>query len=108
MVDLVNIPSSNKVTMIFLSIGIKCSFQLRKCVICEKALYEISSRLLNSGYYKEIVCEQCTVRYEEAAKIFENCEFESSMDESNLSSGTFSDLENSAEPFSFIDRCSKK
>ncbi|QHS71698.1 uncharacterized protein SPAR_B02370 [Saccharomyces paradoxus] len=98
-VNLVNIPSSNKsYDDLYLS-ELNVHSQLRKCVICEKALYEISSRLLNSGHYKEIVCEQCTVRYEEAAKIFENCEFESSMDESNVSSGTFSDLENSAESF---------
>ena len=98
-VNLVNIPSSNKsYDDLYLS-ELNVHSQLRKCVICEKALYEISSKLLNTGYYKEIVCEQCTVRYEEAAKIFENCEFESSMDETNLSSGTFSDLENSAESF---------
>ncbi|CAI4265932.1 BFP_1a_G0003280.mRNA.1.CDS.1 [Saccharomyces cerevisiae] len=107
-VNLVNIPSSNKsYDDLYLS-ELNVHSQLRKCVICEKALYEISSRLLNSGYYKEIVCEQCTVRYEEAAKIFENCEFESSMDESNLSSGTFSDLENSAEPFHLSTDVPKK
>ncbi|CAI4055625.1 uncharacterized protein SKDI_02G2490 [Saccharomyces kudriavzevii IFO 1802] len=98
-VNLFSIPSSTKsYDDLYLS-ELNVHSQLRKCVICEKALYEISSKLLNSGHYKEIVCEQCTVKYEEAAKFFENCEFESSMDDSNLSSGTFSDLENSAESF---------
>ncbi|CAI1920144.1 hypothetical protein SEUBUCD646_0D03470 [Saccharomyces eubayanus] len=98
-VNLINIPSTNKsYDDLYLS-ELDVHSQLRKCVICEKALYEISSKLLNSGHYKEIVCEQCTVKYEEAAKIFENCEFESSTDESNLSNGTFSDLDNSAESF---------
>ncbi|GAV52243.1 hypothetical protein ZYGR_0AG02340 [Zygosaccharomyces rouxii] len=59
---------------------------LRKCVICESLLYEVSSLLADRNDFKEIVCGKCTEKYEEAAKIFEEYEFESSCESSKNSS----------------------
>lgn len=59
---------------------------LRKCVICESPLYEVSSLLADRNDFKEIVCGKCTEKYEEAAKIFEEYEFESSGESSKNSS----------------------
>lgn len=56
---------------------------LKHCVICEKPLYELSSRLHDTGKdYREIVCLGCTSRYEEAAALLEEYEFESTVDDS--------------------------
>ncbi|CAR26264.1 hypothetical protein ZYGR_0H00720 [Zygosaccharomyces rouxii] len=60
--------------------------KLRKCVICESLLYEVSSLLADRSDFKEIVCGKCTEKYEEAAKIFEEYEFESSCESSKNSS----------------------
>lgn len=51
---------------------------LKKCVVCDSPLYEISSLIGENEDFKEIVCGRCTEKYEEAAKIFENYEFETS------------------------------
>lgn len=63
--------------------GLRINSKLKKCVVCEKPLYEISSLISEGDNFKEIVCGKCTARYEEAAKIFENYEFESSGESSN-------------------------
>lgn len=60
--------------------------KLRKCVICETLLYEVSSLLADRNNFKEIVCGKCTEKYEEAAKIFEEYEFETSCESSKDSS----------------------
>lgn len=65
---------------------LRINSNLKRCVVCEKPLYEISSILGGAGDFKEIVCGKCTERYEEAAKIFEDYEFESSLDSSHDSS----------------------
>lgn len=62
---------------------LRINSSLKKCVVCEKPLYEISSILGGTTDFKEIVCEKCTEKYEEAAKIFEDYEFESSLDSSH-------------------------
>ncbi|GCE97232.1 hypothetical protein ZYGM_004595 [Zygosaccharomyces mellis] len=59
---------------------------LQKCVICESLLYEVSSLLADRNDFKEIVCGKCTEKYEQAAKIFEEYEFESSCESSKNSS----------------------
>ncbi|QLQ80291.1 hypothetical protein HG537_0D02920 [Torulaspora globosa] len=66
--------------------GLRLNSSLKKCVVCEKPLYEISSILGEASHFKEIVCDKCTERYEEAAKIFEDYEFETSLDSSHDSS----------------------
>ncbi|CAB4253214.1 similar to Saccharomyces cerevisiae YBR138C Cytoplasmic protein of unknown function, potentially phosphorylated by Cdc28p [Maudiozyma barnettii] len=70
--------------------------QLRKCVICERPLYELVNTLSHHEQFKEIVCENCTYAYEHASKLFENCEFETS-GESHNSSSFMSDLESSLD-----------
>ena len=64
---------------------ISTNYQLAKCVVCEKPLYEISMLVTEKDSFKEIVCGFCAVKYEAAAKIFEDYEFESSMETSNVS-----------------------
>ncbi|CDO92855.1 unnamed protein product [Kluyveromyces dobzhanskii CBS 2104] len=55
---------------------------LKHCVICEKPLYELSSRLYEMEKdYQEIVCLGCTSRYEEAARVLEDYEFETTFDD---------------------------
>lgn len=55
---------------------------LKHCVICEKPLYELSSHLHETGReYQEIVCLGCTSKYEEAARLLEDYEFETTLDE---------------------------
>ena len=55
---------------------------LKHCVICEKPLYELSSRLHEMGKdYQEIVCLGCTSKYEEAARLLEDYEFETTLDD---------------------------
>lgn len=73
------------------NLGIK--MPLKRCVVCEKLLYELSSITVGNNSFKEIVCENCTYEYEKAAKLFENYEFESSIENSSF----MSDLENSIE-----------
>ncbi|AQZ09645.1 YBR138C [Zygosaccharomyces parabailii] len=78
--------------------------KLRKCVICETLLYEVSSLLAHRNDYKEIVCGKCTEKYEEAAKIFEEYEFESSRESSKNSSMSSMDsaeqlTDNGTEPW---------
>lgn len=63
--------------------NLRINSKLKRCVVCEKPLYEISSLLSEVDKFKEIVCGKCTERYEEAAKILENYEFESSGESSN-------------------------
>ncbi|KAL3234399.1 hypothetical protein RNJ44_03161 [Nakaseomyces bracarensis] len=53
---------------------------LKKCVLCEKVLYEFSSIIQSNNVYKELVCGSCTEKYEVIAKLLEDCEFESSTD----------------------------
>lgn len=74
---------------------IRMHSQLKKCVVCENPLYEISSLIADTDDFKEIVCGKCTERYEEAAKIFENYEFESSGDSSNET--TMSSMDSAVE-----------
>lgn len=74
---------------------IRTHSQLKKCVVCENPLYEISSLIADTDDFKEIVCGKCTERYEEAAKIFENYEFESSGDSSNET--TMSSMDSAVE-----------
>ncbi|CCD22839.1 uncharacterized protein NDAI_0A06850 [Naumovozyma dairenensis CBS 421] len=71
---------------------------IKTCVVCDKVLYEISSILIGHNDYKEIVCGDCAVKYEQAAKIFENCEFETSAENSNNTS-MMSSLDSPVEPF---------
>lgn len=66
---------------------------VKHCVICDRALYELAQGTLTQDY-KEIVCENCTHEYEKASRLFENYEFESSVECSN-SSSFMSDLETS-------------
>ncbi|AAS52892.2 AER211Cp [Eremothecium gossypii ATCC 10895] len=54
--------------------------QLKHCVICEKPLYELSALIPSDRDFREIVCGGCTVRYEQASKILEEYEFESSIE----------------------------
>ncbi|CCC71895.1 hypothetical protein NCAS_0I02270 [Naumovozyma castellii] len=75
--------------------GLSIKTELKKCVVCECPLYEISSLIQETKDYKEIVCGSCTARYEEAAKIFEDFEFETSMEDSTNS--TMSNLESPVE-----------
>lgn len=63
--------------------GLQIGSKVKKCVVCEKPLYEISSIISEGDRFQEIVCGKCTERYEEAAKIFEDYEFESSGESSN-------------------------
>ncbi|SMN20237.1 similar to Saccharomyces cerevisiae YBR138C Cytoplasmic protein of unknown function, potentially phosphorylated by Cdc28p [Maudiozyma saulgeensis] len=70
--------------------------QLKKCVICERPLYELINAITYQEPFKEIVCENCTYAYERASKLFENCEFETS-GESHNSSSFMSDLETSLD-----------
>ncbi|QLG71956.1 hypothetical protein HG535_0C03080 [Zygotorulaspora mrakii] len=58
--------------------NLRIQSQLRTCVICDSPLYEISSLISDADDFKEIVCGNCTEKYEEAAKVFENYEFETS------------------------------
>lgn len=56
---------------------------LKHCVICEKPLYELSSRLHDTGKdFQEIVCFGCTSKYEEVAKLLEDYELESTFEDS--------------------------
>ena len=80
----------------------KIKIKLKKCVVCEKPLYELSSMILNKGNYKELVCEDCTAKYEQAVRIFENCEFESTVEDidtsnNSCSSSFISDLDSADE-----------
>ncbi|CCE65655.1 hypothetical protein TPHA_0M00800 [Tetrapisispora phaffii CBS 4417] len=59
--------------------------QLVSCVVCDKVLYELSSILPENNKFKEIVCGNCAEKYEAAAKLFEDYEFDSSLDISNSS-----------------------
>lgn len=80
--------------------------QVKRCVICEKPLYEISS-FINDQNYNEIVCQLCTAKYEEAARIFEDCEFETTIEDSTDFSGS-SDSYSMAEPmFTQINETSR-
>lgn len=53
---------------------------LKRCVLCERVLYEFSSMVYPADNYKELVCGSCTERYEVIAKLLEDCEFESTND----------------------------
>ncbi|GMM57281.1 hypothetical protein DAKH74_038970 [Maudiozyma humilis] len=74
------------------TLGINSS--VKHCVICERALYELRDEALVRDY-KELVCENCTAEYERASRLFENYEFESSVECSGNSSSFLSDLETS-------------
>ncbi|CCF59182.1 hypothetical protein KAFR_0G01480 [Kazachstania africana CBS 2517] len=73
--------------------------QIKQCIVCERPLYELSSLMKHQVLdYKEIVCENCTVKYEEAAKFFEDYEFETSVDDSNNES-MLSCIDSSVGPY---------
>ena len=83
-------------------LGISSSIPVKKCVICERPLYEVMNILsYHQEPFKEIVCENCTYTYERASKLFENCEFETS-GESNNNSSFMSDLETSLDATNVI------
>ena len=83
-------------------LGISSSIAIKKCVICERPLYEVMNILsYHQEPFKEIVCENCTYAYERASKLFENCEFETS-GESNNNSSFMSDLETSLDATNII------
>lgn len=62
--------------------------ELKRCVICEKILYEVSSLLYKENDFKELVCGSCTEKYETIAKLLEGCELESTF-EYSLDSSSF-------------------
>ncbi|AMD19080.1 HBR179Cp [Eremothecium sinecaudum] len=54
--------------------------QLRYCVICEKPLYELSALIPPDKNFREILCQDCTEKYEKASKILEDYEFETTVE----------------------------
>ncbi|KAG0670067.1 hypothetical protein C6P45_002862 [Maudiozyma exigua] len=83
-------------------LGVSSSVPVKKCVICERPLYEVMNILAyHQEPFKEIVCENCTYAYERASKLFETCEFETS-GESNNNSSFMSDLETSLDATNVI------
>lgn len=79
---------------------------LKHCVICEKPLYELSSLLPHDKNFQEIVCGNCTFKYEEAAKLLEDYELVNSFDEFDDSMNGNECLDNTVEVL--VENRSKK
>ncbi|SCU93780.1 LAMI_0E15566g1_1 [Lachancea mirantina] len=80
--------------------------KIKYCVLCERPLYEVS-QFMKDAEYQEIVCESCTSKYEQTAKLLEDYEFETSY-EADTPTSSFQNEDLGEEPEPLVCSSNKR